>query len=125
MKRARLDKYVCKKKGNQQQLDHAQAVLGKFDDATDAFKSGSREKLKRSLEEGAQLVEKRIKAIKLADKSEYGWLTVNEYLSDELASDSDDEKRIYRSERRAEKKLKDKQRTKKGSRFGARGVSIS
>ena len=47
--------------------------------------------MKRSLEEGAELVEKRIKAIKLADKSDYGWATVSEYLSDELASDSDDE----------------------------------
>ena len=80
--------------------------------------------MKRSLEEGTQLVEKRIKAIKLVDKSEYGWLTVNEYLSDELASDSEDEKRIYCSERRAEKKVKEKQRAKKGSRFtAARSVS--
>ena len=33
---------------------------------------------------------------------------MNEYLSDELASDSDDEKRMYRAERRAERKIKDK-----------------
>ena len=46
----------------------------------------------------------------MADKSEYGWMTVNEYLSDELASDSDDEKRIYRSERRAEKRVREKKR---------------
>ena len=37
---------------------------------------------------------KSVKAIKLADKSEFGWATVNEYLLDEVASDSDDEKRI-------------------------------
>ena len=49
------------------------------------------------------MVSKRIKAIKLADKSEFGWATVNEYLSDELASDSDDEKRIYRAERKVNK----------------------
>ena len=48
-----------------------------------------------------------MKVIKIADKSQYGWATVQEYLSDELASDSEDEKRLYRSERRAEKKAKD------------------
>ena len=37
-------------------------------------------------------------------------MAVNEYLSDELTSDSDDKKRMYRTEKRAEKKLKDKRR---------------
>ena len=41
--------------------------------------------------------------IKLVDKSEFGWATVNEYLSDKLTSDSDDEKRIYRAERKINK----------------------
>ena len=49
-------------------------------------------------------MQKRIKAIKIADKSDHGWATVSEYLSDELASDTEDEKRLYRSEKRAEKK---------------------
>ena len=47
-----------------------------------------------------------MKVIKIADKSQYSWATVQEYLSDELASDSEDEKRLFRSERRAEKKVK-------------------
>ena len=49
------------------------------------------------------LVLHRIKLIRIADKSELGWETVNQYEVDELASDSEDDKRIYRSERRAEK----------------------
>ena len=52
----------------------------------------------------------RIKVIKMADKSDFGWSTVNEYLSDELASNSDDEKRMYRAERRAERKTKERGR---------------
>ncbi|XP_068710909.1 uncharacterized protein [Montipora foliosa] len=113
VKKARLDRYICKRKGNQQQLDHAHDVLEKFDDATDALKAGAHERVKRSLEEGMKLVSKRIKAIKLADKSEFGWLTVSQYLSDELASDSDDEKRMYRSEKRAERKVKEKLKQKR------------
>ena len=48
-----------------------------------------------------------MKVIKMADKSQYSWATVQEYLSDELVSDSDDERRIIRSENRAAKKIKE------------------
>ena len=47
------------------------------------------------MDAGTEVVSKRIKVIKMADKSDSGWSTVNEYLSDELASNSDDEKRMY------------------------------
>ena len=66
--------------------------------------------MKTVLEEGTGILSKRMKAIKLADKSEFVWQTVKEYLSDELASDSDDEKRTNRTERRAERKIKDRRR---------------
>ena len=85
-------------------------MLDKLDEASDAPKQKSYEKVKFALESGTELVSKRVKAIKLADKSEFGWATVNEYLSDELASDSDDEKRIYRAERRAERKINKEKR---------------
>ena len=69
---------------------------------------------------------KRVKAIKLADKSEFGRATVNEYLSDELASDSDDEKRIYQAERRAERKVtKEKRRRARSGDKGSGSASTS
>ena len=46
--------------------------------------------------------------IKMADKSDFGWSTVNEYLSDKLSSNSDDEKRMHRAERRTERKKQGK-----------------
>ena len=48
-----------------------------------------------------------MKVIKIADKSQYNWATIQEYLSDELASDSENEKRLFRSQRRAERKVKE------------------
>ena len=110
VKKARRENYTCIRKGNQQQLDHELEVLDKLDAATSALNNKTYDKVKAALEEGTGIVSKRIKAIKLADKSEFGWQTVNEYLSDELASDSDDGKRMYRAERRAERKIKDKRR---------------
>ena len=45
------------------------------------------------------------KLIKFADRSEAGWAVVDEYVDDELADDSEDEKRMERAERMAERKL--------------------
>jgi len=60
VKKAKRESFTCKREGNQQQYDHCQQVLEKFDKSLER------------LEEGSSLVMKRIKAIKLADKSEYG-----------------------------------------------------
>ena len=94
-------------------------MLDKFDEASDALKAKLYDKVKAAfelqsvhfeLDSGTEVVFKRIKVIKMADKSDFGWSTVNEYLSDELASNSDDEKRMYRAERRAERKTKERRR---------------
>ena len=59
----------------------------------------------------------RQKHIRIADRSEYGWAAVEEYVEDELADGEDDEKRIQRVEFRAGKKLKSVKgaKNKKGS----------
>jgi len=44
----------------------------------------------------------------LADSSDAGWRVVDEYVSNPLAEDSDDEKKIYKAQTRAESKLKKK-----------------
>ena len=68
------------------------------------------DKAKDALKEGMDLVLHGIKLVRIADKSEFGWEMVNQYEVDELTSDSEDEKHIYCSERRAEKKQKDRKR---------------
>ena len=108
VKNARRESYTCRRKGNQQQLDHAVQVLDKFDEASDALKAKSYDKVKAALDSGTEVVSKRINMIKMADKSDFGWSTVNEYLSDELASNSDNKNMMYRAERRAERKTKER-----------------
>ena len=56
---------------------------------------------KTAIEERIAFVSKRVNLTKTADKRQYCWVTVQEYLVDELASDSDDEKRLFGSEKRA------------------------
>ncbi|CAH3159224.1 unnamed protein product, partial [Pocillopora meandrina] len=124
VKRARREQYTCKRKGNQQQLDHSLQVMDKLDEASDALKQKLYEKVKFALESGTELVSKRVKGIKPADESGCGWATVNEYLSDELASDSDDEKRIYRAERRAGRKTNKKRRRVRSDEKGSGSFSV-
>ena len=46
VKRARREHYTCKRKGNQQQLDHSLQVLDRPDEASGALKQKSYEKVK-------------------------------------------------------------------------------
>ena len=52
------------------------------------------------ISKGQLKMAERQKHILLADQSEFGWATINEYKKHELAEDSEDEKRIYKSEQR-------------------------
>ncbi|CAH3125521.1 unnamed protein product, partial [Pocillopora meandrina] len=93
---AKSDKEAAdiKYKGNRKQFEvNAQLdnILTQIDESTEA-------KL---------IIKKRQKLIKIADKNRDGWLVVQEYETDDLASDSEDEKKIRKAKAAAEKKRKE------------------
>ena len=49
------------------------------------------------VQEAEQFIRKRQKLIKIADRSKDGWLVVQEYESDDLASNSEDEKHVKKA----------------------------
>ena len=49
-------------------------------------------------------ISERQKLIKIADRSEYGWGVVAEYQANELESCSEDEKKLEKAERAAERR---------------------
>ena len=64
-------------------------------------------------------IQDRQKLIRIADRSDFGWDVVQEYQADELAADSDDEKKLSKAEKAAEQKSqKRKRRAASGKKTG-------
>ena len=112
--------YVFKKKGNEQQFNFNHKVIKRSSAAVNALESGNVGKAKEELNEGISLLNNRQKIVQLADKSEFGWATVQEYyVCDDLADDEADASKIKRAEKRAAARLKTLQEKKKkpGTKF--------
>jgi hypothetical protein len=100
------------KKGHEVQYEFNNEVLEAIEAIQDGLARQRTTKAKKLLEELAKKVSHRNKLIKIADRSKFGWLTVAEYQKDQLAEDSDDEKRLKTSEKMAEKVEKEKKSAK-------------
>ena len=111
----RKDTYVFKRRGNELQyhfneqlvdrVEAAKACLEKMEVPASSHLEELRQRATNEVTEGTELLTHRQKIIKFADRSELGWAVVDEYEDDDLAEDSDDEKRMEKAERQAERKL--------------------
>ena len=109
------DSYIFKKKANEQQFNFNRKVIRSSNSALKALETGNVTKVREELTEGMKLLTDRQKVIKLADKSQFGWATVQEYLDDELAENGAEASKVKKAEKRAAarvKSLQDKKRSK-------------
>ena len=117
------DNYTYRKKGNEEQHKVNNKILGAFKEADgflrDEIRTNPSEAIlsaSRKISEGMDIINHREKLIRLADSSDSGWRVVQEYEAHPLADDSDDKKKIYRSQMKADRKLK-LERHSRGRRF--------
>ncbi|VDI61162.1 Hypothetical predicted protein [Mytilus galloprovincialis] len=85
-------------KGNQIQFELNSDIIDGIDRAVDYIDSKRPARATKLLEETIKTHKKRNKLIRIADMSEGEWNTVQEYLSDDVASNSENEKRIRAAE---------------------------
>ena len=95
------DSSKVKNKGNRIQFEFNQSIEDKVSSLDKAIVKKDLKKCSEISEDIKVLLKKRNKLIRLADKSTAGWRFADEYGSDELASDSEDDKKIRRAESRA------------------------
>ena len=105
-----------KRDGNKLRYKVNEEILEKVEDAMKAIDRNDLEAAKTSLEGGKKILTKQQKLICLADREDNGWTVVRHYLSDDLASDSDDEKAINKARRDALATITKKQ-TKRKDKF--------
>lgn len=114
------DPHRFKKKANEDQYKFNLKLSDAVDEAKTSCLSQKFDKAKQSLEKGEKLLAERQKHILLADKSDFGWMTIQEYKKNDLADDSDDEKKIIRAEARARTQAKQNSLKNKSKFTGSR-----
>ena len=97
-------------KGNKVQYEFDSSLLEVIDGVVDKISRGNLSAANSELERVKSLIAKRYKLVRFADKSPAGWTAIEEYESDELADDSEDEKKLRSAERRALVKIREKKR---------------
>ena len=96
-------------KGNQKQFKLNAELDNIFDQIQTANVQAASDKISTLVSEGRKLIHKRQKLIKIADRYKDGWQVVEEYESDELASNSEDEKKLKKAKEAAGRKRKARQ----------------
>ena len=111
-------------KGNKLQFEFNSSLLDSIDSASASLLEGNLTRVNQELENVKTLLNKRDKTIRFADKSPAGWTAVEEYESDELADDSEDEKKLRSAEKRSLSKLRARKQNRSTSHLIPPGVIV-
>ena len=116
LEKLKTRKKELKSKGNSEQETFNSAIIDLVEQSLKLLSSGCSTAAIPILEKALKDLTFRNKLVQIADKSDAGWKAVEEYLVDDLASDSEDDKKIRKAQARASA-AKKKASTKSSSRF--------
>ena len=88
-----------KKKGHEQQYKNNEKVKTAVTEAKEAILARKQDACIAKLDEGIELIDGRQKLILMADRSDFGWKTVGEYLDNELEDNDEDAKKMPKKKR--------------------------
>ena len=97
---------IFKDKGNERNYLFNLDLAERIEESISLFKKNDTKTALKNLKNCLEIIRKHNKLIRLADNSEAGWAIVEEYQTDELASDTDDDRKIRRAEKAALEKKK-------------------
>ena len=101
-----------KNKENKIRYEANNSIMEKIDEAISSIEKAKIERCQEKLAEGKKIILKQQKLLRIADSEEDGWEVVKCYLSDHLASDSEDEKQPSRARREAAANKKEREANK-------------
>ena len=104
--------YTRKRPGNRVQYLFNSEVQDNIKQSQWTLENNKIEYLKELLQESDSKLKQRNKLIKIADSSEARWETVRQYKANTIASDSEDENKIFKAESHAVRKRKNALMTK-------------
>ena len=94
-RKRKIDHVQFKNPGNEDQFNHAKQMMECMDDIEEALNEDRLEDAKKALKSGKQAVEYRMKLIKIAERE--GWGCVKHFVSDNLVSGDEEEKRLKKA----------------------------
>ena len=113
----KVPRFHNSRKGNKVRYEANDNIMEKIDKAIRAIEKGKIERCQKKLAEGKKIFLKQQKLLRIADMEDDEWEVVKCYLSDNLASDSEEEKQLSRARRDAaankKKREANKQKDKK------------
>ena len=124
MRRIRFsERRVFNHKGNKKQYEFNEKILDCMDTVSKSIEHRKYDNANAVLEKGKLFLQDRQKLILIADTEKLGWKVAEEYEFNELCTDEEDQRKLWRAVQRAEKRAREDQKEVQAKRRRTAGTT--